>query len=652
MPVMHLNGYQCFSPAQLRDEAKRLPELDFNSSDWLGKANSFCHRRGVDPSYGYLLAPSGAITSSGGLRIVFADYSEQVFEKVKIMWSKKTTPAVKESQGIDLVYVVDMRYALAEAFVGKRYNLVKDYEPPESLSEAGKFIYDPKTVKEKDDPETSEDEKGKPYTWSEMFDEVFKLPGDPPPTLDKTTDLTSDSFPKYIPQDLDFRYVTRRDALEMLLQWTGLTLLVSHDGKYKLSPLEDENNDKRDGIFREFKYFLSKDRHKNFFAPGKPAPDKFKFHFRHLTAPNSEVEEYKIVEKKPNTLHISDHLLPIRLPSYYVGDEAGQGVPEDQQSDNVAKDFLKRWEKIFKLFPSKEKTYRGYRYLPSPPPPKFTRGSGPRPRPRPRGPLGDSPSSLRPSGYLESVTWFDTGDGAKTKVVSISERPWLIKPQKLSHPSESVVNVAEGMIYGPVSESQLIFIVDNLHPIIGSLPSGVSEGLSIPFPLPPGKTLEDYKDRFVPVINTLRRSYIHRQRIVIFQEKGDEFWNNTLAISEGQEPIRRFELIEDKTLQMISAMGNLLNDDDTWIQGLDGLPISVRLADPWLRFRGYRSYEDPLYGDQVGYRGHARPLGITDFSGNPMYEIIEMEHEARYVEAIIVDEETGDDGSGNGGSGF
>lgn len=632
--AIFFNGFPCLNPNELRREARRHLELDFNLSEWVGKANSFTHRRGVDPSSGYLLLHNKSRVGSGGLRIVYADGSEQTFSQVAIQWAKKITPAAKVEQGYFLAKVVDPRYGLSESLAGKRYNLVTEFVPPENPGSSGegsvgKFKYDSTTTK--NGSETV------PWTWEEIFDDLFYLPGLPELIKDELPDET---FPKYVPQDLDFRFTTRRDALQMMLEWTGLTILYSPDGRYKLAVIEDEGGEKIQEHLAPFNATcLSKNRFNRVGPPGKENPFKFVLYLRHLTPPNSETDLYKKIDKAPAQFG-SSHELHLRVPSYYFGFIAG--VPEDQTPTEIAKDFGLRADKFFNMFPPQEKTYRGYRYSPSKNV-KQDDGSF-------KTVSDDTGTPLRPTGYLESVTWFDIGDGAKTKVVSASHRDWLIRPLPYVVPSESKVNIATGNIYKDVVVGQPTFVVDNLQVVVGTLPSGIEPGLSIPDNLGPLQTpTNDYPERFVLSLNTLNRAYSDNQRIMIFQQEGNLFWDNTLSGSS--DTIVRFELAEDKLLTDFSIRAYVLDDSGNRITVDENAPLPapgepdesfqiIYVGDAWQRFAGYASYTEPEfpvgYGEQAGYRGFAKFVLDDYFGGKPLYEILDMEHEARYVETTLL----------------
>lgn len=407
MPAyIELNGHACATPEQvLREIAdfNRGPiKVDYSVSDWQGKANQFTHRRGVDPSYGWLITTHRSVSSEssegGELRIVYDDGSSFTFEQIYTRSAKKLTPALQDSKGFYIVEVLDQRYALAESFVGERFNLVTAYDP------SGGFVYD---------SETTDEVLGVPvpWTWQQIIDKLWIVPDE---SLLNTGGVT---FPLATPQDFDFRYTTRRDALEMILQWCGMTIVPDFAGGFKLATLHDSANASILALIAAYKdVAVIKDRRVKQKAAGYPAPAKFQTHFRRLNPPNIEVSQYHKIEKIPTATNKSKKEISVRLPVYYVDDG---GIPTDMQPGNVASAWLVTADRWHSMFPPQETTYIGFRLYPS----------------------DDHGAATRmfPSAFVESVTWFNTGAGAKTKLVSVIDRPWVITPRELTQSSSDVV---------------------------------------------------------------------------------------------------------------------------------------------------------------------------------------------------------------------
>jgi hypothetical protein len=336
---MELNGFPCLSVRHLRMEnakqQKKSLKIDFSISEWIAKANLFCCKRGSDPSYGYLIVGYDSFIGTGGLRIVFADGNEMIFDDVAIEWATKITPAAREEQGYYLVKIVDGRYALSETLVGKRYNLPTGYTEPESPEPYGTFDYLTETIKT--------DPSEVPYSWDDLFQEVWKISNGTP------LDTAEFTFPEYTPQDLDWRYVTRRDAVEMLFQWTQSSAERKDDGSFKLVRVEDEGNAERDNIFSYFdSFFLHKDRFKRFKEPGSETPTKLILYFNLLTESDSPTEQYEKIEKTPASFTPSKHELSIRLPAFFQDSES---VDPAQDIETIATEFLEFTQKHFNLFP-------------------------------------------------------------------------------------------------------------------------------------------------------------------------------------------------------------------------------------------------------------------------------------------------------------
>lgn len=571
---MELNGSPCVLPAQLLREAEALPHLDFNLSDWTGKANAFHHQRGSDPSYGYLLVPSTAVNAaSSAFSITYQDGTTKSF-LVKIESAKKITPAYYEHQGYYLAKIVDERYALCDTLVSKRYNLVESFSPSQSSSSKGTFKYVKETIREVS-PTLSVS-----YDWKELFKEVFKVPSG------QELQVNGITFPTYTPQDLDWRYTSRRDALEMLLQWTGTSIVYQEgESNWKLVALEDANNANRDALLTQYDYSICKDRWNKFKEPGSPHPKKFRLHFRRLNPQSPDVDQYKVEEKTPSKSPKNGQEFSVRLPSYYVNDPS---IP--QSPSEVATDWFGRAEKFLSFFPSQEKTFRGWLF-------------------NPKG--NDSTAyPMAPSAFIEKVSWFDIGDGPKTLCTSVTTRKWMPSPNEVSEPK---ARIAVGRVKGNVSSSQPTLQVRYLRSVAGQLPSGV----------------EPNSTDGVTSYNTHKQEYVDGDTILIFSEEGKTIWDTDKSGGSGTGTVT-FELSQDLAKTATSAEAYLL--DETGQRVLvpnTSIELKITVFNPWQIHQGYGPRTDGLYGSQPGYRGHARGSN---------YEIIYMEGKARWIRGTTLND--------------
>lgn len=577
-----LNGHPCYNIRQLRIEAKRQRreqiKVDFNVSEWIGKANSFCHRRGADPSFGYLIGSLASVNGSGGLTIQLINAAgERVYKTftVQVEWARKITPAATEDRGLYLVRVVDSRYAMADSLVGKRFNLVTGFTPPSSGQQYGSFDYHSDTVKLIPSGGGGEPSKV-PYSWTDLFDEVWK-------TSDNSNLQTSGvTFPEYIPQDLDWRYRTRRDALQMLLQWTQTSIILNDSNQWQLISVEDQSNQSRDEALNQLKPYRIKDRQAKLKEAGAETPDKLLLHFRKLNG-DGETSEYEKLERTPAGFTASKQLLSLRLPAYYVGGE----VNPVQQVGNIADAFLSKVTKHLAAFPSQERVFSSFRVI-------------------------------YPSAFIEEVTWFNLGDSPRTRVVSIHKRDWLIRPTALTSPGEDKTRIAVGKVIGEVTEATPSFLVGQLRAVVGEAPETGSAVLTT---------------------NTHFQSYHDGQSIMIFSEKGRSVWDTDA--SGGDNSLIRFELAEDKHTEDFARLAFVLDNDGNRTQTpdpenpLSTINLTVYVGDAWNKFHGFMAYEDAVYGEQRGYRGFAK-LKLTNYlASKPLYEIIEMEQQARFVETTL-----------------
>lgn len=183
-----LNGKPCISPSVLLSTCE---QNDIDTSEWLGKANSFVDRHGVDPSYGYFLVDNalrleivaitddpneggtGNYTVTGGsnkadLTIVFTDGApDRTINDLYLRSIINVTPSLSGDQSIYLVKLEDARFVFGcpdASKYAKRYdtdyqwyNKVVTYLTPSQLKaefeldeepEFGHFIYEAYSVED------------------------------------------------------------------------------------------------------------------------------------------------------------------------------------------------------------------------------------------------------------------------------------------------------------------------------------------------------------------------------------------------------------------------------------------------------------------------------------------------------------------------
>lgn len=220
-----LNGLPCSSPSVLLQTCE---DNEIDPSPWLGKANCFVDRHGVDPSYGYFLIDStlrativaisddpnsggnGAYTVLGGsnkasLTIQFTDGGPpRTIPDLYLESIVNVTPALNATDAIYLVKLVDARFVFNTSEASKHgrshasnlqwFNKVEAYLSPAELQyefdldeepEFGHFIYDEDTVFDyhidTDEQITIGTKDGSPVkidtplSWEELFAAIFSL---------------------------------------------------------------------------------------------------------------------------------------------------------------------------------------------------------------------------------------------------------------------------------------------------------------------------------------------------------------------------------------------------------------------------------------------------------------------------------------------
>lgn len=559
MSYFALNGYPCLLPGQLYSEFRKI---GLDCSDWYGLANEFIDLRGVDPSYGHLICQSDSVNNPATpneLKIIDDDKTTRLFS-VKIEWARKIGQASTDDKGYYLVRVVDDRYALANELLGQRFNHVVNYISASVGSGSnGTFVYHEETLNKVSATLII------PYTWENLFDQCWKLPSGAP--LEKG----GITFPTYVCQPPDWRYMTRRDALEMLLQWLNLTIVYDHaDGKWKLKEVKGSQP------FSQYDPVLCLDAKPKYKEAGEAVPSKLKLYFPRIDQTQNDVEEYKVLERTPTLTNKTKQELHLRLPVFY---ESGSDSPVDVS--DIANKFLVGATYRWKQFPPQEKTLRGFRLL-------------------------------DPSSTLEKVAYYQYDSTGYTYLQTTSKREWLIVPEQL--PGDTLY-MALGVVTQDVLPGQQLFQVTLVDIENGrTIPNGQTQAFCV---------------------NDHNKLYKQGETISLWQKSDSRFWRTNNGGGSTTAGIVRFELAEDKHLIDFARLAYLLDESGNRVQDENEEDITFYVGDAWNQFQGYKEYDDPLYGEQRGYRGFGNPL-LPDFlQGKPLYEIVEMEHVARYVEAVI-----------------
>lgn len=639
MAYFQFNGFPCVDPYSLANELEALSSspipMDASPDEWYGKANAFCHRRGVDPSEGYLLVPNAAYDPKDNSELIIGfdgqptttpqgkplsaqqrAQTQTLYRKsfkVQVDWARKASPASQPSQGYYFIRVTDARISLASQLVGKRFNYPLNYKPnPISSSLPGEFIYHEETLKE--DQNKVGETIYRPYTWEELFKECFLLPGE------QTSSLTTLRvvYPEYTPQDLDFRYVTRRDALEMLCQWCNISIEWDGLNGYKLIQVKN-------GQQGDIATLLNAHRRretKNAFPKYNEVPQKFALHFPYLQ-PKSQHTSIYHVNANIGFEGGNGETLSLWLPCVKI---EGAAPPTTQNPDTIPPKFRDLQRGYYDQLPSQEKIYSGAIFQS----PGASSQQGP-----------DAALQLKPSGYLESVVWYDIGKGPRTKINSISLRNWLIGPRPVI---QRGLVAAVGKVVGQVTESTPTIRVKQLRLVnpTGCLPLGVEQ------------LTEDY----ILSRNTFAKVYGDGDRILVFGEDYSQLWDTDNSGGTSSDPVVRFEIIEDKPLKSFAVKAVLLDEYGVALPEKDpddpqkDSENVIYVIDGQQRFAGYKRRVDPKYGEQRGFVGAAvKVLDNYEFGNQnspPGHVILEMEHVARYVEGRLREAFNPDNGETEG----
>jgi hypothetical protein len=568
-PIFKLNGSECYLASHLANESARL---GYDSSDWQGLANQFVQLRGARPSYGYLLCRQSSIdnASQKKLEVTLEDGSIKSFT-VSIEWTKKIGGTSYEAdRGFNLVKVVDERYALASDLVGEHFNSVLRYDAPLTPGSKGAFTYHPDTLNKISSSLTI------PYDWEAVFNKVWKLPSNAP------LDTKGHTFPSYTPQDIDFRYTTRAEAMEMLAQWTGFEV-VPEEGRnglvYGLAKVQNRPD------FTSYDHLLARNPHPKFKEAGEPIPKTVKCYFAKDDESSNDVEAYHTVDRASAVTNNNGTTIHCRLPARFVGD--GSDAP--QKTKDVIDDFMANRFLRWNQFPSQEKTF--YKYLP-----------------------------IHPNEKIEQVRYYEFGGTGYTEVRSVLKQPLLIAPTDLDG---EAISIAFGKVAIPVVP---------LNPFIRVNITRIIAGRVVPFATQ------------VITLNEHHQAYQAGDTITIFQRDGDEFWSTTKAGGGGEgTELARFELKEDKSTTDLTRLAYLLDDDGNRIVDDQNVPIEIYVVDPWQRFQGYKERTDPFYDFQSGFKGTGSFILQSDpgsiYQGKGLYRIVEMEHVARYIETRTPNEQ-------------
>lgn len=562
-PIFRLNGIDCLNPAQLISEFNRI---GYSTSEFEGLANQFVQQRGADPSYGFFLVPHEAVQNEQqkSLTIFLANKIDRASSKnftVQIEWHKKIgNPKFQADAGYTLVKVVDERYVLSSELVSKRFNHVLRFNPSNNPDLKGSFTYHPDTV-------NTTESAGSPYTWESIFREVWRVPSGASLTIGEI------SFPKYTPQDIDFRYTTRRDALEMLFQWTGTTITLDDKGQWNLVEVGGTAN------LSNYNNILSEDSHLGFKTPGDVIPGTLKLYFPLEEASSSDVKSYQIIEKSPigNKNSMEVHL---RLPAIYAANFSSPNLPQ-----TIGDEFLQICKRRWDQFPSQEKTFFGF-------------------------------LSLNPSKSVERIIYYQFSGQSFTHVQTVGKRQWMIVPRE----REGIqVNHAVGRVMQGVLPITPFFTVQVSRIIAGRV---VPEDTTVV------KVLNEHQQTYQPgdSINVFQEDgdeFWSTTRVG--GAGGTELARFELAEDKVTTDFNRLAFLLDDSGNRALREDNspiLVYVQDPWnrFQGYKAY------TDPFygeqLGYRGTCSFLMTTDSDSI-------------FQGRDVYRIIEMEHVARYMETTL-----------------
>lgn len=323
---------------------------------------------------------------------------------------------------------------------------------------------------------------------------------------------------------------------------------------------------------------------------GNPKPKMVRCYFERLDRSQRDVDEYLIIEKNTTPTGIpSTTILDVRLPMIFP-----DAYDTPVKCDDVAEEFMEGWEKRWEQFPPQEKTFSGFQ-------------------------------NLSVSGLCEEVIFYQYDDHPYTHILSVNKQPCVIIPEWLDR---SQLYMLYGTVMGNVS-SQTATIQVRIDKIInGRVPEG-TQGVLCP--------------------NVAQVELADGAKVFCFQRRDSNFWYAVTTGGTGGG-LTRFEIIEDKMPVDYACKAIILGNDDLPVLDNQGNPFPIWVGDAWSRFHGWKAWNDPLYGPQRGYRGKAQFL-FDGYFGASLYEIVEMEHSARYVEATHFDANASGGGSGGGGFG-
>lgn len=468
MSYFELNGHACLDPASVLADCRKK---GVDTSSWEGKANSFHHRRGTSPSYGYLLCQNKVLEdfetmrgSSGlglkvqvekrekkkkqGKDIIQVTKELHSFPDVHIKSIRKITPAASAPQGFCLAEVCDKRVRLSQVKVGENFNVVRHFlSEIDGITVFKDVVYFGDTVKEEKVEGDSSTESQKltqvPFTYKDLMKKIFE---EIAVVGELHVDIDLFAIP---PQDLRWTELSCEDAMEMLLQWTNTTIIYVEEksteeeipsGKYKVVDIKDKDEKEFSKLTEELDYSsICFNSLSDYEQVGRFPPNYYDVHYPLLTPylqylysySRHTIPYYGISGAPPASKQIktNGNTLQIYLPYNYA---PVKGHIEDFEHlrNDAADKFAVKTLDLYRQFPSQEKTYAPF-------------------------------LSLELSGFVDSISWYDIGDGPKTRLINVKERDWKIIPEERKLPAVEVMRAAENIglpsnVYGGPFGSTLV----------------------------------------------------------------------------------------------------------------------------------------------------------------------------------------------------
>jgi hypothetical protein len=481
-------------------------------TDWIDKANSLELRTGTEPSEAWLLVQDPEDCSG---TIVFKAFNASTevtdtvsFQDFKVKWTKKLVPSHSRDAGVSLVHLVDQRYALAGSLVGSRYNLVESYN-----ASTGAYTYVAATIN-----------GSSPWGWADIFSMVWSIPSG------KTLSTVSTSFPAYVPQDLDFRFLSRKEALDILCTLTNTVIVPNADGTYTLANRTDGQ-----ASISLYDAFLI---HNDFYStsnPGYGAPSSFSLHFRKYEPDNAEVDLYEKISKTPASASVNGKQVALRLPAYKVADETN--LTSAQRPSEIATAFKSAADNYLSHFPSQKKTYG-----------KFQK--------------------ILPTEKIDWVRWEDLGYGPRTLVNTAVDPCWKPLPEDLSLPGAAPGTMLFCTITSAVTSPNNFTVTSTNYRVVYG---------------------EETRDS-ITVINTFAEDFSPGDKITVFKRDTDNNYEPDRASAGTGSQLIHYELVENMTLADTEALAKPVLANGT----IDSAADSFYVVDQVQQFMGKAAFTDSI----------------------------------------------------------